>query len=111
MNFKPFHIHHFNNGNVAKKTKFRGFTAVVSPGKDERQVDVSMSFCSKNDVYCRKTGVQRANDSESEGFRFTCNARDLLSELDDKAESINCHLLDERGYYVTDKQFLYKYLF
>jgi len=111
MNFKPFNIHHFNNGNVAKNIKFRGFTAIVSPGKAERTVDVSMSFCSKSDLYCRKEGVKRANDSESEGFRFTCNARDLLTELDDKADSIRCETVDHLGWRITDKEFLFKYLF
>ena len=111
MNFKSFNIHHFFNGAVANKYKFRGFTAIVSPGKDERTVDVSMSFCSKNDMYCRKEGVQRANDRSSEGYLFTCNARDLLDELHDRAHDMKCVTVDHQGHRMYDKQFLYKYMF
>jgi hypothetical protein len=111
VNFKSFNIHHFNNGNVAHKHKFRGFTAIVSPGKEERSVDVSMSFCSKNDMYCRKEGAKRASDINGAGVVFTCNARELLEELDEHAYTNRCETVDHSGMLITDKQFLYKYLF
>lgn len=112
MDFKPFNIHHFNNGFVAKNLKFRGFTAVVSPGKEERSVDVQVAYCSKTDVYCRKVGVQMALSTEKgEGFVFTCNARELLAELNDRAFDMKCERVDHTGAYITHKEFLYKYLF
>lgn len=111
MDFKTFNIHHFSNGAVAHKLKFRGFTAIVSPGKKERSVDVRMALCSKKDIYCRKTGVQAASDEKSEGYTFTCNARELLNELDDRSFSMKCNRVDHSGLAVTDKEFLYKYLF
>lgn len=112
MNFKAFNIHHFNNGSVAKNLKFRGFTAIVSPGKDERSVDVQMAFCSKNDIYCRKTGVSMAESRDKgEGSLFTCNARELLDMLDEKAFDIKCETVDHTGVAIIDKVFLYKYLF
>jgi hypothetical protein len=111
MNFKSFNIHHFNNGNIAHKLKYRGFTAIVSPGKGERDVDVQLVFCSKQDMYCRKTGVEKAMDRESAGTVFTCNARDLLDELDYAAQSYKCEKVDHNGTHILDKQFLYKYLF
>lgn len=111
MNFKPFNIHHFHNGAVAKNLKFRGFTAVISPGKAERSVDVRMSFCSKKDIYCRKTGVSAANDSKSEGTAFTCNARELLNMVSYTAQNFKCATVDHTGADITNKEFLYKYLF
>lgn len=111
MNFKPFNIHHFSNGNVAHKLKYRGFTAIVSPGKGERNVDVRMVFCSKQDMYCRKTGVMAANDSESAGVVFSCNARDMLYEIEERADQHKCEKVDHSGVHILDKQFLYKYLF
>lgn len=111
MNFKPFNIHHFTNGAVAKNIKFRGFTAIVTPGKAARSVDVQMSFCSKKDIYCRKTAVAAAYDRESEGYLFTCNARELLDKLDEYAFNMKCQRVDHTGVKITDKEFLYKYLF
>lgn len=112
MNFKPFNIHHFHNGSVAKTLKFRGFTAVVSPGKDTRSVDVQMSFCSKKDIYCRKTGVSTAESRDKgEGYLFSCNARELLNQLDERAYTMKCATVDHTGVEIIDKVFLYKYLF
>lgn len=111
MNFKPFNIHHFTNEAVAKNLKFRGFTAIVSPGKGERSIEVRMSFCSKVDLYCRKTGVLRATDSESEGTTFVCNARELLYMLSYTAQNFKCTTVDHYGLEITGKEFLYRYLF
>jgi len=107
MNFKPFNIHHFSNGDVAKNLRYRGFTAIVEPAEGERDVEVHMSFCSKSDMYCRKTGVAAANDQTS----FVCNARDLLDEIHFVATEERCETVDHSGIDIRDKQFLYKYLF
>lgn len=112
MNFKPFNIHHFTNDAVAKNLKFRGFTAVVSPGKEDRSVDVCVAYCSKDDLYCRKTGVYMANSQEiGEGYVFTCNARELLDQLDERAYNMKCITVDHQNVGIIDKTFLYKYLF
>jgi hypothetical protein len=42
---------------------------------------------------------------------FSCNARDMLYEIEERADQHKCEKVDHSGVHILDKQFLYKYLF
>lgn len=57
-NFKPFYVH-FHKPPSRPTHDPRGFTALVSPGADDRVV-IQLTKCSGKDAFCRKTGREQA---------------------------------------------------
>jgi hypothetical protein len=55
MSFKPFFVH-INRGPGSIYSKLRGATVYVAPSENPRECQVQITFCSRKDAFCKKTG-------------------------------------------------------
>jgi len=101
--FKPFYVHRFYAPCKLTNRHPRGFTAMVSPVKDDHSVvQLQATFCSPKDQFCRKTGRRVAAEATAEIIK----KKDLPRWL--AALSLVCQFTDESD--VRNWFYTYKYI-
>ena len=92
MSFKPFFIHLHHKPGPRPSRNPRGFTAYIAPGKDDRRVEMKLTWCSHKDMFCKREGRKNALLANSETFHkrevarilgvaeFHCKLSDTINE-------------------------------
>ena len=110
MSFKPFYVH-INRGPGKRYSKLRGATVLVSPAKDKtnRFVTVQVTYCSKRDQFCKKTGRSQAEQAPAE----VINVRKLATFLADVdyrvSEGLNAEISAASPFNDGSEEFHYVY--